>query len=746
MGALAPILRGHGTDTPEAVFIDHLASGHVLSYGAALETARALTAVLTDLGVGKKDKVAFVVRNHWLFFPLLVACNARRAVLVPIDPDLHRDELAFILKDAGPKVTILADGGSAPPAKKGKRLPLSDLLGLADAVKDSPALDETPHGDVALMIYTSGTTGTNKCVMLTDANLVANATALATRYAVGPTDRLFCNLPTHHMNAIMMTGMTPMVAGAAVHLSDILSFKNAKHFWRTLAERSVTICSLVPSIMALLLKLFPRGADADLSGLRFGFCGAAPLPPHTRGDIEQVFGFPIHQGYGLTETTCWAVSTLPDGPRRYDSVGVPLDTEVVIDASRGLENARYLIDQMDAVAHENVTGEVLIKGGIVCPGYFKNAKLTKRCMTREGFFRTGDLGYFDADGRLHINGRIKEIIIRNGTNVFSQDIDATLRAHPAVAQVKTVGVPDDLVGERIYSTCVLEEGAGTTARELKAWAQERLSRHMWPDVVTLMGYLPAGGTGKIATGVLRDILTGGLADTLLASLNTWKFKRAQPSRPQEIRAAIQRSLLLGTPFDLVTYWGCGTRDDAGEVDHLALERLDRYLDGLRRGPQAAPRVTLILTDTHAQNNRIPEARSRAYFEAIASCARERDMDAVYMSALWAEAGLTSAQIQADLAEPDAEALWQDHPQRDGLIAQAAKHVEQGGDVETAARTYLATCAREGRVIADRYPHGVFATYNPPAFDCVSPPLPTVYLYSYKDRTSVKPWFVDDGLP
>jgi hypothetical protein len=122
------------------------------------------------------------------------------------------------------------------------------------------------------------------------------------------------------------------------------------------------------------------------------------------------------------------------------------------------------------------------------------------------------------------------------------------------------------------------------------------------------------------------------------------------------------------------------------------------------------------------------------------------MDAVYMSALWADAGLTSDQIRGDLRAADAEVRWRAHPQRDGLIAQAAKHVEQGGDVETAARTYLATCAREGEVIAARYPDSVFATYNPPAFDCVSPPLPKVYLYSYKDRTSVKPWFVDSGRP
>ena len=763
MSTLVSILNRHASQTPEALFIHHLDTEYKLSYGVAHQVASELTEELSKLRIGVRDKVAFVVRNHWLFFPLLVACSARRATLVPLDPELHPDELALILKDASPKLSIISDGVSLPSAYTSKARRVWSLTDTLDSLtaytrpeeRDLPTLTSTASvsssADVTLMIYTSGTTGAHKCVMLTDANLIANGTSLARRYAITPDDRLFCILPTHHMNAIMMTGITPLVAGASVVLSDVLSFKNAKRFWRDLSEHLVTICSLVPSMMALLLKLSPNGTQNDLKRLRFGFCGAAPLPAHVWSEFERVFKLPIHQGYGLTETTCWAVSTLPESPQTYQSVGVPLDTEVLIDTSRGVDRAQYLVDFRGESSEEHQSGEVLIRGEVVSPGYYKNAKLTERSLTRDGFFRTGDLGYLDHKGCLHITGRIKEIIIRNGINLFSRDIDRVLCHHPLVIEAQTFGIPDELVGERVYTACVLHPGAELTVSALGAWIRARLSKHLWPDQITLMGYLPKSETGKVSVGTLRTLHTGSLAAELFAHLNTWKFKRAQPSRPQEIVAAIQRALMYAVPFDVVTYWGCGTRDMFAEVDRLALERLSLYVQGVERIPQSIPRsvksrVTLILTDTHARNNRIPETRFIAYLSSVAAYAQTLGMEVIYLSQLWEEADLTLDQIHQDLSAPDAVQEWEAHPQREALIAQARKHVERGGEVEHTARTYLAMCMREGEIIARRYPHSVFATYNPPSFDCVSPPLPKVYLYSYKDRTSVKPWFVESGLP
>ncbi|HEY2511212.1 MAG TPA: class I adenylate-forming enzyme family protein [Polyangiaceae bacterium] len=763
MPSLAATLKEHAERTPDAPYVVHLATDTTLSFAGALATAEKLTTVLASMGVGKRDKVAFIVRNHWLLFPLLLACNARRATLVPVDPELHRDERAFILADAAPMLVVHLDG-TPPPSVKGKPTirTLGELLAALNAAARSEPLVEHDPNDVALMIYTSGTTGTNKCVMLTGGNLVTNASALAARYGVRADDRFYCTLPTHHMNAIMMTGMVPLVAGARVYLSDILSFKNAKRYWSHVAELGVTVCSLVPSIMALLLKLSPRGATPGVDraarradapsphSVRFGFCGAAPLPAHTWKQFEEVFGFPIYQGYGLTETTCWATSSLPDGPRRWDSVGVPLDCcEVLIDAAPVAELDSFLFTKNSLASPEDapkdgevgfVSGEVLIRGPIVGPGYFRNPKLTKESTTSEGFFRTGDLGYFDAQGHLHISGRLKEIIIKNGANVFATDVDRVLAQHPAVETSKTIGVRDELVGERIVSACVVREGHTLSDQDLRSWAQERLSPHMWPDAFEFLGFLPAGAAGKVSTNVLRKIVTGELAEEILGSLNSWKYKRAQPSDMDRLREIVQHALVRGTPIPFLSYWGCGVRDNLSDLDRMALERLHEYAQGVKRLPQISSVTTLIFTDTHARNNRIPEERMNRYFEAIRGHAEGLGMRTVLMSELWADAGLTVSKIQEAAKHADFEAAWSAHPLRDRLIDQAGKHVEEGGDPAHAAKHYLATCSQESRALAERFAGGIFATYNHPDFDCVSPLLPKVYLSSFKEGTSVKPWF------
>ncbi len=742
MSPLTSLLKRRAAEAPEAPFVVHLATGTTLSYGALLETTEKLTSLLASLGVGKKDKVAFAVRNHWLVFPLLFACAARRATLVPVDPELHRDELSFILGDAAPALAIHVDGATLPGINgKTCARALGDVLGaLETTAAGAGRLDEGAPDDVTLMIYTSGTTGTNKCVMLTGANLATNAASLAARYGVRADDRFYCTLPTHHMNAIMMTGMVPFVAGARVYLSDVLGFKNAKRYWSNVAELGVTICSVVPSIMALLLKLSPQGTSAPLA-VRFGFCGAAPLPEETWRRFEETFRFPVYQGYGLTETTCWATSSPPDGPRRWDSVGVPLDCcEVKIDAAPLGDVESFVFEDKGTAEASHVSGEVLIRGPIVGPGYFKNPKLTRESLTEDGFFRTGDLGYFDAQGHLHISGRLKDVIIKNGANVFANDVDRAVLAHEAVEASKTFGVRDDLVGERIVVACVLKEGRSVTEADLRTFAHERLSPHASPDSVVFLGYLPAGAAGKVSTNVLRKIVSGELCDEILGSLGSWKYKRAQPSDPEAIRSLVQTALTRGAPIPFLSYWGCGVRDAASDLDRAALDRLAEYVKGARRVPQAAPTMTLIFTDTHARNNRIPDERARRYFAGVREHAHALGMTTVLLSDLWRELGITEALVEETLRDAAFEAEWAAHPLRERLVEQGSRHVEQGGDPADAAKRYYAICSHEGRALAARYPGAIFATYNHPDFDCVSPRLPKVYLSSFKEGTSVKPWF------
>ena len=440
---------------------------------------------------------------------------------------------------------------------------------------------------------------------------------------------------------------------------------------------------------------------------------------------------PVYQGYGLTETTCWAASTLPGVPHDYTTVGVPLDgCEIRIDASSAT----------------GATGEILIKGPMVGAGYFKNPKLTQACLTADGAFRTGDLGFVDDGGELRITGRIKEIIIKNGANVFAPDLDRLLAEHPAIETSKTIGLPDALVGERICCVCVLKEGHQASEQGIRSWLQERLSRALWPDVIHFVGALPRGGAGKVMTNLLRQMVMGELADDIVASLSSWKYKRAQASDDDAIRATIQRSLLGGRPIPLLAYWGCGARASIADVDRQALARLKDYSDSLRRVAHSPAALTLILTDTHAANNHIPSSRSTAYFDEIVAHAHTLQFTVVTMTDLWHDGGLSTGQIDRDMSGAAAEAAWQNDPLRSRLIDQAGKHVEGGADVEQAAWRYRVMCRLEGQLVAARHPDHIFITYNPPEFDAVSPGLPKVYLSSFKAGTSVKPWFHETSPP
>ncbi|MBC7659546.1 MAG: acyl--CoA ligase, partial [Chitinophagaceae bacterium] len=484
--------------------------------------------------------------------------------------------------------------------------------------------------------------------------------------------------------------------------------------------------------------------------VRFGFCGAAPLSAPTWKDFEEVFGFPIYQGYGLTETTCWAVSIPITGPRNYETVGIPLDcASIKIDTSDIGQMETFLFgksltdeDGNALVAKGPVSGEVLIRGPIVSPGYYKNPKLNKETMTKDEYFKTGDLGFFDNEGFLHITGRLKEIIIKNGANVFSKDIDRVLIKHEAVRECKTIGVPDELVGERIYSICVLNEGHSDAELAIKMWLQSQLSQPMWPDVVIAMGYLPSGAAGKISTNILKKIVTGTLCEEIITSLNRVRYKRAQPSDPGGMSKLVQKALKTGTPLSFLAYWGCGTRDNFSEFDKQTLDRLKEYVDGAKRVPQVPSELTIIFTDTHARNNKIPVERMTSYFAGIRNYAEKLGMKTILLSEIWKEYGLTSETILNEVATDAFKEKWENDSLRQRLIDQAAKHAEDNQKPEDAAMRYYCTTAHEGVIVAKKYPHSIFTSYNHPDFDIVSPVLPKVYLSSYKDGTAVKPWFID----
>ncbi|MCZ6766561.1 MAG: class I adenylate-forming enzyme family protein [bacterium] len=728
MMSLLEMVRQQAKKAPEAPFATHICAGTTLTYGAFADLADRLRAYLHERGTLPGDRIALVSTNHWVFHPLLAACAEEGRILVPVNPELHPDELRFILEDATP--TLIVDD---EPRAYGKRFDRMERTTTEELLQEAASLDPagtatlTSDTDVVLFVYTSGTTGSGKAVMLTQKNLVSMAKLLADFYDVRSDDRFLCVLPLHHMNGIMITGILPLVAGAQTVLADLFGFTNAKFYWEAVSKFGITIPSLVPSIMAILLRLFPNGPREDLTNVRYAFCGTAPLADDLWQAFEKRFGMSVYQGYGLTEGTTWATCTPFDPNHRHDTVGVPLGTEIVVDG------------QVTNVSGQK-EGQILFKGPMVMKGYYRKARLTKEIFRGE-FLKTGDIGYFDEDGELHITGRKKEITIRNGININPVEIDDVIRRHQAVAECKTIGLDDKITGEAIATVCVAVDPTkspdGTT---IKDWVRDNMSAFYVPDQVTFMGYLPKGPTGKVTVKTLKKILTGELAEEALKKLTAWKYKRSKPSDAERIIEILQSAYLKGAPVRFLTYWGCGKRDSIMDIDKTTIDRLAEYLRDADLVEQARPTLTMMLNDMHSTINGIPRAQFETYYAEIAEYAHSAGFLTVFQSAAWRNAKLDVGAVIEEARSRAFDERWAAFPDREKLLVQAGKHF-RGDCNESGARSYALACLTERGTFAKQFPEHIFLTYNGPSMNACLPDLPTLYLYSYKKGKTEKPWFL-----
>jgi len=232
-------------------------------------------------------------------------------------------------------------------------------------------------------------------------------------YGITRDDRVLGFLPCYHINAPMVTGIACITAGAHIHFAELFGFTNAKFIWRTVERFRISVISLTPSIMATIVRLFPEGANANISTVRFGLVGTARLESELWKTFESRFGFPCYQGYGLTETTTWATMTPPDDRKRYETAGVPVDCEIRIDRlSTGDTMPDAVGSGTDAQPPAREIGEILIRGSLIMQGYNNRRKLTRQVIDGDGWFRTGDLGYL-ADNQL---------VISDGSRISSREM------------------------------------------------------------------------------------------------------------------------------------------------------------------------------------------------------------------------------------------------------------------------------------------------------------------------------------
>ena len=460
----------------------------VLSYGDLDDASARFATVLADHGVRAGDRVAMTMPNVTYFPVVYYAILRLGAIVVPLNPLLKAGEIAYAWTDAGAKVAVVF-ALFAEEAARAAEGTGTDVIVVTPGELEAQLAGTTAYPDVveraaedtAVILYTSGTTGQPKGAELTHANLASNvATTIETLLPMGPGDVVFGGLPLFHSFG-QTVGLNAAMAGGAC-LTLLPKFDGAEAL--AIVDRDqVTVFLGVPTMYMALLAV-PDRERFDTSSLRTAASGGASLPVEVLRGVEEAFGFTLLEGYGLSETSPVASFNHPDRPTKPGSVGTPL---------RGVEFG--LRDEHDAEVGEGEIGEIVIRGENVMKGYWNRPDATAEAM-RGGWFHTGDLATRDADGFYFIVDRVKDMIIRNGFNVYPREIEEVLYAHPAVAEAAVFGVPDAAHGEEIAALVTLKAGAEATEDELQDWVKERIAVYKYPRIVRF-GVLPKGPTGKI---------------------------------------------------------------------------------------------------------------------------------------------------------------------------------------------------------------------------------------------------------
>ncbi|WGI23198.1 class I adenylate-forming enzyme family protein [Amylibacter sp. IMCC11727] len=491
MDRLHQILDGKPSDA--LALIDH--DGTRVSYGDLRLEVSALAAILKNHGVRGGDRVVLVSENSVLFAAMVFAASALNAWLILVNARQSADEIAAIEAHATPRCVVFTHDVSAPARDHAARMEATKIGALASgAVWATKVRDvdvepvDADDNQVAVLLYTTGTTSAPKGVMLTHKNLLFCSGYSAQFNRLVPEDRVVGVLPGTHIYALSSVFLPAMTAGASLEFVPRFDVPKVLSMLRGGATRFPAVPQMFAAIMQ---HLDEAGEDLNAPSLVNLVTGGAPLDPGLKARVEKVFGLPLNNGYGMTETSPSISSTHNDHPREDVGVGVPYDW----------------IDVRIWEPNKDGVGEIQVRGDNVMRGYYRAPDKTAEVMTKDGFFRTGDLGRFDEGGGLHVVGRSKELIIRSGFNVYPPEIEAMLSKHPNVYQVAVIGrqVPGN---EEILAFVKVTGDVGEDA--LKAWLKDRLVAYKVPSHVFVVDAYPAAATGKI----LKHKLLGHFADLI----------------------------------------------------------------------------------------------------------------------------------------------------------------------------------------------------------------------------------------
>ncbi len=485
----------------------------------------AAATLFQSLGVERGDRVAFLGVNSSVLYESYFSRALIGAILVPINYRLSLAELVECIDDCAPRLLLVDDGfveQAAAVAKRCKSIPqilyvghgapptgwLSFTAEVTEILQGGSlcALAPGQQDETAMIFYTGGTTGRAKGVMLSHANLLSNTVCSIPLYRIQPHWRFLVLGPLFHLAA----GSRVFTSAALGGHSVILPKFDVEAVLTAIAEHGIHSVTMVPTMLQMLLD-HPRFDRYDLSSLQMLAFGAAPMPLELLTRIIERFpGVPIFQTYGMTEAAPILTSldskyhVLGDATSKLGSVGRPAaHVELCI------------VDEEGRPLPPGQTGEILATGDNIMQGYWQLPEQTAEAL-KDGWYHSGDAGYLDEDGFLYLEGRIKDMIVSGGENVYPIEVENVLTTHGSVKQCAVIGIPHKTWGEAVHAVIVLADAAQCSEQELIDYCRDRIAHYKCPVSVSFREQpMPLSPINKILKSALREPFWSGRDNKLV---------------------------------------------------------------------------------------------------------------------------------------------------------------------------------------------------------------------------------------
>ncbi len=506
INSVVDIIRVHGVERADQ--IAYIQGDRRLTWGQAYARAGQMANLLAANGVGAEDRVAFLEKNSIEHFDVFYGCALLNAVAVDVNWRLAAPEVEYIVNDAQAKVLVVgpdfvpvldAIAANLPTVNKilviGGDGRYDDFdVELAAQPSTDPGVQQGPD-DVAFQLYSSGTTGRPKGVMLTNSNFFGLLPLAREMWELDETSVNLAAMPLFHIGGGGWATAGQYVGASTVILRDL----DPAALVRMIPELGITHGFVVPAVLQFMLMV-PGIGEADFSSLRVLVYGASPISEEVLAKSVTTFGCKFWQAYGLTETTGAVVNLAPadhdvNGPNRHRlrSCGLPGPGVglKIVDPDTGGE------------CPQGEVGEIWLSGPQIMKCYWNMPEETAKSINAEGWFRSGDAGYVDADGYVYIHDRVKDMIVNGGENVYPAEVENVLMSHPAIADCAVIGVPHDRWGETAKAMVVKKADVEVTEQEIIDFARERLAKFKCPTSVEWLEALPRNPSGKVLKKDLR---------------------------------------------------------------------------------------------------------------------------------------------------------------------------------------------------------------------------------------------------